>query len=100
MTKAEYRRAINSGLECLRLFGIQIPAHPTLEQVNIEYERLWQNLGERSIESLIDLPLMTDLEMQACDEDALGTLCAGSVGVFHRPPPLLPACVPDGKHEY
>jgi len=65
MTKAEYRRAINSGLECLRLFGIQIPAHPTLEQVHIEYEKLWQSLGERSIESLIDLPLMTDPEMQA-----------------------------------
>jgi PAS domain S-box-containing protein len=64
MIKAEYREAINTGLECLRLFDVQIPAHPTLEQVHIEYEKLWQNLSERSIESLIDLPLMTDPEMQ------------------------------------
>jgi len=52
-------------LECLRLFGREIPAHPTPEQVQVEYETIWQNLGERSIENLIDLPPMTDPEKQA-----------------------------------
>src|SRR6202051_4163017 len=47
-----------------------MPAHPTREQVNAEYEKVWNNLGERPIESLIDLPLMTDPEMQA----AMGVL--------------------------
>ena len=47
------------------LFGIDIPAHPTWEQVQAEYETVWQNLNGRPIESLIDLPLMTDPELQA-----------------------------------
>jgi len=75
MMRGEYRPAINSGLECLRLFGIQIPARPTLEQVHLEHERLWQDLGERSIESLVDLPLMTDREMQVV-MGMLSELCA------------------------
>jgi PAS domain S-box-containing protein len=63
--RAEYRQAVDSGLECLRLFGIEMPAHPTREEVQVEYKKVWQNLGKRSIESLIDLPLMTDPEKQA-----------------------------------
>ncbi|MBV9643763.1 MAG: AAA family ATPase [Verrucomicrobia bacterium] len=65
MMRAEYRLAVDTGLECLRLFGIQIPAHPTREEVQVEFEKIWLNLGGRSIESLVDLPLMTDTEMQA-----------------------------------
>jgi predicted ATPase len=63
--RAEYRQAVDSGLECLRLFGIAMPAHPTQEEIQVEYEKMWQNLGERSIESLIDLSLMTDREKRA-----------------------------------
>ena len=63
--KSEYRRAIDNALECLRLFGIDMPAHPSQEQVQAEYDKFWQNLGERTIESLIDLPMMTDPEMLA-----------------------------------
>ena len=61
----EHPLAIDSALACLRRFGIDLPAHPTLEQVRAEYETVWQTLGGRTIESLIDLPLMTDPEMQA-----------------------------------
>jgi PAS domain S-box-containing protein len=57
--------AIDAALECLRLFGIEIPAHPTREEVDAEYAKVCARLGERPIESLIDLPLMTDGEMQA-----------------------------------
>ena len=57
-----------AALECLRLFGIEMPPHPTRERVDAEYEKVWSNLGERPIESLIDLPLMTDPEMQAAME--------------------------------
>jgi len=63
--KSSYREAVNSALECLRLFGITMSVHPTKEQVQYEYEKVWRNLGERSIESLIDLPLMSDPEVQA-----------------------------------
>jgi PAS domain S-box-containing protein len=63
--QGEYPQAVASALTCLRLFGIDIPAHPTWEQVQAEYEMIWQTLNGRPIESLIDLPLMTDPELQA-----------------------------------
>ena len=63
--KGEYPQAIDSGLTCLRLFGIDLPAHPTWGQVQVEYEAVQQSLDGRPIESLIDLPLMTDPDLQA-----------------------------------
>jgi PAS domain S-box-containing protein len=63
--KSENHEAVASALTCLRLFGIDLPAHPTQEQVQTEYETVWQTLDMRPIESLIDLPLMTDPEMEA-----------------------------------
>ncbi len=63
--KSENAQAVASALTCLRLFGIDIPAHPTWEQVQAEYETVWRNLDARPIESLVNLPLMTDPELQA-----------------------------------
>jgi len=63
--KGEYPQAVASALACLNLFGIDLLAHPTQEQVQAEYETVWQTLNGRSIESLIELPLMTDPELQA-----------------------------------
>ncbi|PRX97550.1 ATP-binding sensor histidine kinase [Paraburkholderia sp. BL25I1N1] len=65
VVKSENPLAIDCGLRCLRLFGIDIPAHPSWEQVQDEYETLWRNLEGRTIESLIELPLMSDPERQA-----------------------------------
>jgi PAS domain S-box-containing protein len=56
---------VASALASLRLFGIDLPEHPTWEQVQAEYETVWQTLNGRPIKSLIDLPLMTDPELQA-----------------------------------
>ena len=63
--KSENAQAVASALTCLRLFGIDLPAHPSREEVKTEYEMVWRNLNGRSIETLIDLPLMTDPEVQA-----------------------------------
>jgi len=63
--KSENPQAVASALTCLRLFGTDIPTHPTWEQVQSEYEEAWQALDGRPIESLIDLPLITDMEQQA-----------------------------------
>src|SRR5229473_2373174 len=63
--KSENHEAVASALTCLRLFGIDLPVHPTQEQVQTEYDTVWETLDMRPIESLIDLPLMTDPEMQA-----------------------------------
>jgi PAS domain S-box-containing protein len=65
VAKSENPQAVDSALTCLRLFDIDLPAHPTQEQVRAEYEAVWQTLNGRPIESLIDLPLMTDPELQA-----------------------------------
>ncbi len=63
--KSENAQAVAGALTCLHLFGIDLPAHPTWEQVQAEYEMVWRNLDGRPIEHLIDLPPMTDPEMQA-----------------------------------
>ena len=63
--KSENEQAVTTALTCLRGFGIDMPAHPTEEQVQADYEALWRALDGRPIESLIDLPLMTDPELQA-----------------------------------
>ncbi len=63
--KSENTEAVDTALTCLRLFDIDIPAHPTWEQVHAEFETVWQTLDGRPIESLIDLPLMTDPEVLA-----------------------------------
>jgi len=65
VVKSENALAIASGLECLRLFGIDISPHPTSTEVQAEYENVSRHLGERRISDLIDLPLASDPEMQA-----------------------------------
>ena len=65
IVKSEHPQAVDSALAGLRLFGIDLPAHPTWEQVQAEYETVWRNLDGRPIEGLIDLPLMTDPELKA-----------------------------------
>jgi PAS domain S-box-containing protein len=63
--KTQNTEAVGIALECLGLFGIEIPAHPTHAQVQSEYEEVWQNLAGRSIASLLELPRMNDPEMHA-----------------------------------
>jgi PAS domain S-box-containing protein len=65
VVKAEHPQAVDSALAGLRLFRIDMPPHPTWEQVQAEYETVWRNLDGRPIEGLIDLPLMSDPELQA-----------------------------------
>jgi PAS domain S-box-containing protein len=64
IVRSENVQAVDQGLTCLRLFGIDVPAHPTPQQVKAEYEMIWSNLGERPVESLLDLPLMIDPELR------------------------------------
>jgi PAS domain S-box-containing protein len=52
-------------LEYQRRQGVYWPPHPSHIEVRQEYERIWQQLGSRSIEELIDLPLMNDSESRA-----------------------------------
>ena len=63
--RSESEQAVDTALTCLRGFGVDLPKHPTEEEVEAESSTLWQILGARPIESLIDLPLMTDPDLQA-----------------------------------
>jgi PAS domain S-box-containing protein len=53
-------RAVQVGLECLRQIGIDWPLHPTQADVRHDFEQMQQLLGGRSVEQLLDLPLMSD----------------------------------------
>src|SRR5262249_17797468 len=53
-------RAVAVALECLRHVGIDWSAHPTEAETRDEYERIWSRLGDRTIEDLVDLPLIKD----------------------------------------
>jgi PAS domain S-box-containing protein len=53
-------RAIAVGLDYLRHLGIDWSSHPTDDEVHREYLRIWSTLGDRPIEILAELPLMSD----------------------------------------
>ena len=61
----ENEEAVASALTCLRLLDIDLPAHPSSELVQAEYETIWQTLDGHPIESLLDTPLMTNPDLQA-----------------------------------
>ena len=56
-------RAVEVCLEYLRRGGTDWSPSPTSDEVTREYDRIWSQLGDRQIEELIDLPLMTNLEV-------------------------------------
>jgi predicted ATPase len=66
-------RAVAVCLDYLRHVGIEWSPHPKEEDVRREYERIWSLLGSRTIEDLIDLPLMDDPASLAT-VDVLGKL--------------------------
>jgi predicted ATPase len=67
VTLAQGRRAAAVGLEYLRHLGVNWSPHPTDEEAREVYERIWSQLGSRTVEELVDLPLMID-------RTSLGTL--------------------------
>ncbi|WP_236169164.1 trifunctional serine/threonine-protein kinase/ATP-binding protein/sensor histidine kinase [Pseudomonas atacamensis] len=71
-------RAVTVCLAFLRQVGIDWPARPDDIQVRDEYQQVWTSLRGRSIEQMIDLPLMEDPAARAT-LDALGKLFAPAV---------------------
>jgi PAS domain S-box-containing protein len=59
-TVAQSGDAVAVGLDYLRHLGIEWSPHPTDADVRREYDRIWLQLGRRSIEDILELPLMTD----------------------------------------
>jgi predicted ATPase len=59
-TLDQSNRGVAVGLDYLRHLGIDWSPHPTEEEARLEYERIWSQIGGRTIEGLVDLPLMSD----------------------------------------
>jgi PAS domain S-box-containing protein len=64
-TLGQSNSAVGVGLDYLQRVDDQWPVLATAEHVRQEYDRIWQLLGSRSIEALLDLPLMTDPDRRA-----------------------------------
>lgn len=75
--------AVRTALECLKMFEMTFPERPTAEDVREEYQHLRHRIGSRSIESLIDLPLIEDPEIRALSGILL-TLGQASYFVDHH----------------
>jgi predicted ATPase/signal transduction histidine kinase len=60
MTLNRSESAVAVSLDYLRHLGIEWSPHPPEEEARREYERIWIQLGTRSIEELIGLRLMDD----------------------------------------
>jgi predicted ATPase/signal transduction histidine kinase len=64
-TSARTPRAVEAVLGYLRRIGDNWTAHPTEAEVAAEYAQIWRALGDRSIESLVDLPPVSDPNCRA-----------------------------------
>ncbi len=60
--QGQMEKAAATGLDALRLFGIHWPLHPSDEMVERARTSVFEALGHRSIESLIDLPPLSNAE--------------------------------------
>jgi PAS domain S-box-containing protein len=58
-------RAVEAGLAYLRRVQVAWSPHPSGDDVRAEFDRMQQQLGGRTIEALIDLPLMSDTDSRA-----------------------------------
>jgi predicted ATPase/signal transduction histidine kinase/ActR/RegA family two-component response regulator len=59
-TMSRNDRVVQICLSYLETAGLRIATHPNDADVEAELERLWQQVGDRPIEALIDLPTMHD----------------------------------------
>ncbi|WP_224367788.1 trifunctional serine/threonine-protein kinase/ATP-binding protein/sensor histidine kinase [Hyalangium versicolor] len=60
----QFDASIQVMLEALTTLGIPLSPHPTFEEAAAAHDEVWSLVGQRSIESLIELPLMTDPDVK------------------------------------
>ncbi|MBB5404449.1 trifunctional serine/threonine-protein kinase/ATP-binding protein/sensor histidine kinase [Paraburkholderia youngii] len=85
LTRDQSGRAVAVGLEYLHNLGIVWSPHPTEEAACREYQRICATLGDRPLEALVDLPLMSDPASLAT-VDVLATF---AVAALYTNPNLL-----------
>lgn len=80
----ENEKGIETGIECLKLFGIELSPRPDKEKVLAEFQRVRENLRSRRIEDLYALPRLADPDMVAA-MDVLAEVC---LTAFYADPSL------------
>jgi PAS domain S-box-containing protein len=85
VTRDQSGRAAAVGLDYLHNLGIEWSTHPTEEEARREYQRIWSTLGNRPLEALVDLPLMSDPASLA----TLNVLARLAVAALYTNPNLL-----------
>ena len=58
-------RSVVVCLEYVRHVGVDIPLQPTDAQARAAYDRVWSQLGSRSIEQVAELPVLNDVAARA-----------------------------------
>ncbi|MEA2760752.1 MAG: hypothetical protein QOD47_36, partial [Gemmatimonadaceae bacterium] len=58
-------RGVEVCLEYLQRSGVTWSPHPKAQEVRDEYDRIWQQVANRSIEELVELPLMSNPEVRS-----------------------------------
>jgi predicted ATPase/signal transduction histidine kinase len=72
---SEVPAAIACLLECLTQMGVSMSPHPTWDEVEAANAEVWSLMAGRSIESLVELPRLTEPDMEAV-MSVLGALFA------------------------
>ncbi|MFY0569884.1 ATP-binding protein [Archangium lansingense] len=65
LTRGALGESIETALEGLRLFGIEMVPHPSAGEVEQVYRSVWGHLGNRPIEAILTQPPMTDPDVRA-----------------------------------
>jgi len=65
MMRGDHDLTVRTALEGLRLLGQEFPERWDADQMRAEYDSLCDAMGDRAIESLVELPYMDDPEMHA-----------------------------------
>ena len=61
----EFPLAISEAITCLETFNLHLNPHPSHEEVMAFYQEVLQIIGNRKIDELVELPLMTNPEIKA-----------------------------------
>lgn len=78
VVQGDYGACVSVGLACLRHFGVDWSNEPARVDVEREHEQLTRSLAGRSVEELVDLPVMTDPDAAA----VMDVLCAMKAAVL------------------
>lgn len=85
-SQGRFLEVVETGLQVLRLLGIEFPAQPTSADIGAAYEQSRQAWAGRDPLSLLDLPAMQDLQLIAAMQIMSKIVPSAHIAA----PPLLP----------